>query len=94
MKRIYKKVRVHYPVQRPGLKRQPKKTSEEVRKIRDLATSVVNEISGFSPLEKKIVSLIEVKNINKARKILGKRLGSHRRALVKVNKLTKAIMEE
>lgn len=94
MKNAYKKVRVRYPVKRPDVKREPKKLSEEFKKARMLAVSVAEEIGGLSPLEKKVVSLIEAKNNNKALKILRKRLGSHKRAGVRVEKLTKMLLEE
>lgn len=94
MKAAYEKVRVRYPVKRPGARKQPKTFSEEFRKARELAVAVSNEISGFSPLEKKAVALIEAKNNNKARKLLKKRLGSHKRAVVKVEKLAKMLLEE
>lgn len=94
MKNTYKKVRVHYPAKKLNMKKEWRKPSEEARKARMLAVSVANEISGFSPLEKKIATLIEAKNTNKAEKILKKRMGSHKRALVKINKLTRILLEE
>lgn len=94
MKSIYKKVQVHYPVKRPDVKREYKKTSDEQRAARSLAVSIADEISGFSPLEKKITTLIGAKNTNKAQKILRKRMGSHRRAINKINKLTKMFLGE
>lgn len=94
MKNIHRRVRVQYPVQRPDVKRTWRKGSEQGKKAQALAAAVVGEFSGFSPLEKKVVALLEAKNTNKAQKILGKRMGSHRRALVKINKLTKMLLQE
>ncbi|KAG5860104.1 ribosomal protein L36 [Encephalitozoon hellem] len=94
MKNAYKKVRVRYPVKRPDVKREPKKPSEEFRKARMLAVSVAEELGGFSPLEKKTISLIEAKNNNKAHKLLRKRLGSHKRAGKRIEKLTRMLLEE
>ena len=94
MKTAYENVRVRHPVKRPGAKKGPKVFSEKFRQARALAVAVSDEISGFSPLEKKAVALIEAKNNNKARKLLKKRLGSHKRAVVKVERLAKMLLEE
>ncbi|ADM11712.1 60S ribosomal protein L36 [Encephalitozoon intestinalis ATCC 50506] len=94
MKNALKKVRVRYPVKRPDVKREAKKPSEESGKIRMFAASVAEELCGYSPLEKKVISLIEAKNNSKAQRILRKRLGSHKRAGKRMKKLTKMLLEE
>jgi len=94
MRKFYKKIQVHCPVEKAGIKKPSKIVCERFRKARAVAVAVVDEISGLSPLEKKVTSLIEAKIFNKAKKLLSKRLGSRKRATVKLEKLMKMSMEE
>ncbi|KMV66006.1 60S ribosomal protein L36 [Encephalitozoon cuniculi EcunIII-L] len=94
MKNAYKKVRVRYPVKRPDVKRKQRGPRAETQESRFLAAAVADEISGLSPLEKKAISLLEAKNSNKAQKLLRKRLGSHKRAVAKVEKLARMLLEK
>ncbi|KAL7340676.1 ribosomal protein L36e [Rhodotorula toruloides] len=54
--------------------------------------SVVREVAGFAPYERRVMELI--RNSKKARKLTKKRLGTLRRAKRKVDELTGVIAEQ
>jgi hypothetical protein len=67
MRKFYKKIQVHCPVEKAGIKKPSKIVCERFRKARAVAVAVVDEISGLSPLEKKVTSLIEARFLTRQR---------------------------
>ncbi|KAK4051681.1 ribosomal protein L36 [Microbotryomycetes sp. JL221] len=56
--------------------------------------SVVREVAGFAPYERRVMELIRNSKDKKARKLTKKRLGTLRRAKRKVDELTSVIAEQ
>ncbi|BGP17983.1 hypothetical protein JCM10213_005022 [Rhodosporidiobolus nylandii] len=56
--------------------------------------SVVREVAGFAPYERRVMELIRNSKDKKARKLTKKRLGTLRRAKRKVDELTGVIAEQ
>ncbi|KDE02275.1 50S ribosomal protein L36e [Microbotryum lychnidis-dioicae p1A1 Lamole] len=56
--------------------------------------SIVREVAGFAPYERRVMELIRNSKDKKARKLTKKRLGTLRRAKRKVDELTGVIAEQ
>merc|ERR1712093_160619 len=56
--------------------------------------SIVREVAGFAPYERRVMELIHNSKDKKARKLTKKRLGTLRRAKRKVDELTGVIAEQ
>lgn len=55
--------------------------------------SIVSEVSGLAPYERRLIELIRNASEKRAKKLAKKRLGTHKRALRKVDEMTRIIAE-
>ncbi|WFD38449.1 ribosomal protein L36 [Malassezia japonica] len=76
----------------PAQKRVAKKgvASERVKTIR----SIVREVTGFAPYERRAMELIRNSKDKRARKFIKRRVGTMRRAKAKMEILTNTIAEQ
>ncbi|GBL51091.1 60S ribosomal protein L36 [Candidozyma auris] len=55
--------------------------------------SIVSEVSGLAPYERRLIELIRNAGEKRAKKLAKKRLGTHKRALRKVEEMNQIIAE-
>ncbi|AOW27423.1 60S ribosomal protein L36 [Candida albicans P57072] len=55
--------------------------------------SIVKEVAGLAPYERRLIELIRNAGEKRAKKLAKKRLGTHKRALRKVEEMTQVIAE-
>merc|ERR1712080_464631 len=55
--------------------------------------SIVKEVSGLAPYERRLIELIRNAGEKRAKKLAKKRLGTHKRSLRKVEEMNKVIAE-
>lgn len=55
--------------------------------------SIVSEVSGLAPYERRLIELIRNAGEKRARKLAKKRLGTHKRAIRKVEEMTNVIAQ-
>ncbi|KAF7999230.1 hypothetical protein OXX80_004419 [Metschnikowia pulcherrima] len=55
--------------------------------------SIVSEVSGLAPYERRLIELLRNASEKRAKKLAKKRLGTHKRALRKVEEMNKIIAE-
>lgn len=66
-------------------------TSGDVNAKKELVKSVIEEVCGFAPYEKRIIELLRVGKDKRALKFAKKRLGSHLRAKRKREEMSEAL---
>lgn len=88
MKRFLRKRRVAHKVTRISPEKVVKPKSFEQTKEKAFIKSIVSEICGLSPYEKKALDLYRKGEEKKAKTFLKKRLGSMARAEKKFDKIT------
>ncbi|ODV70034.1 ribosomal protein L36e, partial [Hyphopichia burtonii NRRL Y-1933] len=59
----------------------------------DFVRNIVKEVSGLAPYERRLIELIRNAGEKRAKKLAKKRLGTHKRALRKVEEMQKVIAE-
>ena len=55
---------------------------------------VIHELSGWAPYERRVMDLLRLDRRRNARTFLKKRLGTHKRAMKKLDKLSEVIQQE
>lgn len=55
--------------------------------------SIISEVSGLAPYERRLIELIRNSGEKRAKKLAKKRLGTHKRALKKVEQMNNIIAE-
>ncbi|EAY19729.1 ribosomal protein L36e, putative [Trichomonas vaginalis G3] len=60
----------------------------------NFARKIVHELVGWQPYERHTMDLIKIERRRAARQFLKKRLGTHRRAMKKLNTLEEVVQEE
>lgn len=59
----------------------------------DFVRSIVKEVAGLAPYERRLIELIRNAGEKRAKKLAKKRLGTHKRASKKVEEMNKIIAE-
>ncbi|KAL1927171.1 hypothetical protein VTP01DRAFT_5134 [Rhizomucor pusillus] len=75
------------------LKQKPSQKKGALGKRTAFVRSIVREVAGFSPYERRIMELIKNSKDKRAKKLTKRRLGTLRRAKRKIEELTGVIAE-
>jgi large subunit ribosomal protein L36e len=73
----------------PGIARRKGKSSKRVNLVR----SVVREVAGFAPYERRCMELLRVNKDKRALKYCKKKLGTHKRGKAKREELSNVLVE-
>merc|ERR1712000_263119 len=80
-----------HPVTKRTPKRKPSKSKGKLLKRTAFIRSVVREVSGFAPYEKRMIELLRNEFDKRALRFAKKRLGSHQRAKRKREEMSAVI---
>lgn len=72
---------------------KPSHSKGNVSKRTEFVRSIVKEVAGLAPYERRLIELIRNAGEKRAKKLAKKRLGTHKRAVKKVEEMTKIIAE-
>lgn len=72
---------------------RPSRSKGALGKRTAFVRSIVSEVSGLAPYERRLIELIRNTAEKRAKKLAKKRLGTHKRALKKLEEMNKIIIE-
>lgn len=82
-----------YPVQKREPRTKPSDKRPAVSKRTQFVRSIIREVSGYAPYEKRLMELLKNSMDKRAKKLAKKRLGTMRRAKAKIEELSQIIAE-
>ncbi|KAI9222337.1 ribosomal protein L36e [Blastocladiella britannica] len=82
-----------HPTTKIALKAKPVSRKGTISKRTSFVRSLIREVAGFAPYEKRVMELLKNSKDKRARKLAKKRLGTLTRAKAKVEELSTVIAE-